>query len=188
MITFLVLTYFWWWCCSFSSCFQSFQSLSRVWLFVTSWTTAHQASLSMINSQSPHKPMSIESVMLSNHLVLCHHFSSSPQSFPASGSFPVSCLFASGDQCIEASASASVLPMNIQGWFPLGLTGLISLLSKGLSRVFSNITVQKHRILWHSAFFMVQLSHPYMTIGKNHSFDYTDICRQGNVSAFKCAI
>ena len=71
-------------------------------------------------------------------------FSSCPQSFPASGSFPMSQLFASVGQNIGASASASVLPMNIQSWFPLGLTGLISLLSKGLSRVFSRTTVQKH--------------------------------------------
>ena len=144
----------------------------------------HQASVSVTVSLSLHKPVSIESVMLSNHIVLCQPLFIQPSVFPASGSFPVSWLFAWGDQCIEASASASVLPMNIQGWFPLGLTGLISLLSKGLSRVFSNITVQKHRILWHSAFFMVQLSHPYMTIGKNHSFDYTDLCRQSDVSAF----
>ena len=67
------------------------------------------------------------------------------KSFPASGSFPMSLLFASGGQSIEASASASILPMNIQGWFPLGLTGLISLQSKGLSRVFSSTTVQKHQ-------------------------------------------
>ena len=67
------------------------------------------------------------------------------QSFPASGSFPMSCLFASGGQSIGDSASASVLPMNIQGRFPLGLTGLISLQSKGHSRVFSNTTVQKHQ-------------------------------------------
>ena len=73
------------------------------------------------------------------------HFSSCFQSFPASGSFPTSQFFASGGQSIGASASASVLPMNIQGWFPLGLTGLISLLSKGLSRVFSSTTVQKHQ-------------------------------------------
>ena len=72
-------------------------------------------------------------------------FSSSLQSFPDSGSFPMSGLFASGGQSIGASASASVLPMNIQGWFPLELTGLMSLQSKGLSRVFSNITVQKHQ-------------------------------------------
>ena len=71
-------------------------------------------------------------------------FSSCPQAFPASGSFPASCLFASGDQSIRASASALVPPMNIQGWFPLGLTGLISLQSKGLSRVFVCTTVQKH--------------------------------------------
>ena len=72
-------------------------------------------------------------------------FSSCLQSFPASGSFPVSQLFASGGQRIEVSAWASVLPMNIQDWFPLGWTGWISLLSKGLSRVFSNTTVQKHQ-------------------------------------------
>ena len=71
-------------------------------------------------------------------------FFSCLQSFPASGSCPMSRLFTSGGQIIGASASASVLPMNIQGWFPLGLTGFISLLSKGLSRVFSNTTVQKH--------------------------------------------
>ena len=73
------------------------------------------------------------------------HFSSCPQSFPASGSFPMNWLFASGGQSTGASASASVLPMNIQGRFPLGLTGLISLLSKGLSIVFSNTIVQKHQ-------------------------------------------
>ena len=76
--------------------------------------------------------------------------------------FPMSQLFTSGGQSIGASALASVLPMSIQGWFPLGLTSLISLLSKGLSRVFSS-TSQKHR---RSAFFMVQLSHPHVTTGK----------------------
>ena len=74
-------------------------------------------------------------------------FSSYLQSFPASGSFPMSLFFASGGQSIRASASASVLPMNNQGWFSLGLTGLISLLSKGLSRVFSSTTVWKHQFL-----------------------------------------
>ena len=72
-------------------------------------------------------------------------FSSCPQSFPASGSFPMSWLFTSGGQSIEASASVSVLPMNIQDWFPLGLTGLTSLQSKGLSRVFSSTTLLKHQ-------------------------------------------
>ena len=85
-----------------------------------------------------------------------------PQSFPASGSFLMNWLFTSGGQSIGASASASVLPVKIQGWFPLGLTGLISMQSKELSRVFSSIAVWKD----HSAFFMVQLSHLYMTTGK----------------------
>ena len=79
-------------------------------------------------------------------------YSSCPQSFPASGSFPMSQLFASGGQSIGISASASILSMNIQDWFPLGWTGWISLQSKGLSRVFSNTTVQKHQ------FFGTQLS------------------------------
>ena len=91
--------------------------------------------------------MSNESMMPHNHLILCHPLLLCPQSFPASGSFPVSWLFASGVQSTGASASASVLPMNIQGWFPLGLAGLISLQSKGLSRVFSSTTVGKYQFL-----------------------------------------
>ena len=91
-------------------------------------------------------------------------FSSCLQSFLASGSFPMSQLFASAGQSIGVSASASVLPMNIQGWSPLGWTGWISLQSRGLSRVFSNTAVAS--ILQHSAFFMVQISHEYMTTGK----------------------
>ena len=92
-------------------------------------------------------------------------FSSCFQSFPASGSFPVSWLFTSGGQSIGAPASASVLPMNIQDWFPLELTGLISLQSKGLSRVFSNTTVQKHQF-FSTQLSLVQLSHLYMKTGK----------------------
>ena len=94
------------------------------------WTAACQASLFFTISQSLLKFMPIESVMLSNHLILCHPFSFCLQSFPASGSFLMSHHFTSGGQHIGASASASVLPMNIQGWFPLGLTGLTSLQSK----------------------------------------------------------
>ena len=90
--------------------------------------------------------------MPSNHLILCLPLLLCLQSFPASGSFPVSQFFKSGGQSIGVSASASVLPMNIQDWFPLGLTGLISLQFKGLSRVFSNTTVRKHQ------FFSAQLS------------------------------
>ena len=91
--------------------------------------------------------------------------SSLPQSFAESGSFPMSLLFTSGGQSLVASALASVLPINIQGWFPLGLTGLISLLSRGLSRVFQHHS-SKASILWCSVFFMVQLSHLYLTTGK----------------------
>ena len=95
-------------------------------------------------------------------------FSSCIQSLPALGSFPMSQLFASGGQNIGASALASLFPMNIQGWFPLGLTGLISLQSKGLSRVFSSITpVEKHQLFGaHPSLSMVCLSHPHMTTRK----------------------
>ena len=92
-------------------------------------------------------------------------FSSCPQSFPASWSFPVSQLFTSGGQSIGVSASAAVLPMSIQDWFPLGWTGLISMLSKGVSSLLQHPN-SKASVLRHSAFFMVQLSHPYMTNGK----------------------
>ena len=108
-------------------------------------------------------------------------FSSCPQSFPVSGSFPMSWLFTSGGQSF--GASASVLPMNIQGWFPLGLTGLISLQSKGLSGVLSSTTVWKHQFfgaqpsLWSS-------SHIHTWLLESHSFDYTDLSRQSDVSAF----
>ena len=110
-------------------------------------------------------------------------FSSSFLSFPASGSFLISQFFTSGGQSIGASASASVLLMNIQGWFPLGLTGLISLKSKGLSRVFSNTTVQKHQSSAFSLLYGPTLTsiHNYW---ENHSFDYTDLCWQSEVSAF----
>ena len=200
--------------------FSSVQSLSQVRLFAIPWTAACQASLSITNTQSPPKPMPIESVMPSNYHILCHPllpsifpnirvffsnksalrisavqfshsvvsessqshepqharppcplptpgvhpnpcplsqwrhptisssvapFSSSPQSFPASGSFQMSQLFASRGQSIWVSATTSVLPMHIQDWSPLGWTGWTSLQSKGLSRVFSNTTVQTHQ-------------------------------------------
>ena len=110
-------------------------------------------------------------------------FSSCLQSFPASGSFQMSQLFTSGGQSIGVSASASVLPMNIQDWFPLGLTGWISLQSKGLLRVFSNTTVQEHQFFG-SQLFIVQLSHPYITPRKTISFTRWTFFWQSNVSAF----
>ena len=121
------------------------QSLTRVRLFATPWTAARQASLSFTISWSLLKLMSIESVIPSSHLILCHPFSSCLQSFPASGSFPMNWLFTSGGQSIGASALAPVLPKNIQDWFPLGLTGWISLLSKGLSRIFPSTTDWKYQ-------------------------------------------
>src|SRR5574340_70426 len=110
--------------------------------------------------------MSIESVMPSNYLILCVPFSSHLQSFPASVSFQMSQLFTSGGQSNGVSASTSVLPVNTQDQSPLGWTGWISLQSKGLSRAFSQHHSSKVSILWHSAFFIVQLSHPYMTTEK----------------------
>ena len=123
------------------------QSLSHVRLFATPWTAACQASLSFPISWNLLKLMSIELVMLSNHLIFCHPLLLLPSIFPKirERSFPMSWLFVSGDQSIGASPSASYLPMNIQDWFSLGWTGWISLQSKGLSRVFSNTTVQKHQ-------------------------------------------
>ena len=131
------------------------KSVSHVWLFVTPWTAAHQASLSFTISQSLCKLMSIELVIPSNHLTLC----CPPLLFLASGSFLMSRLFTSGSQSIgvSASASASVLPKSSQGWFPLGSTSLISFQSKGLSRLFSNTTVQERHFfsaqpsLWSSS-------------------------------------
>ena len=121
------------------------QSLSRVQFFATLWTAAHQASLSITKSRtcSDSCPLSQWCHPTISSAVIT--FSSCLQSFPASGSFPVSQFFALVGQSI--GASASVFPMNIQDWFPLGLTSLISLQSKGLSRVFSNTTVQKHQFL-----------------------------------------
>jgi len=131
--------------------FSSVQSFSRVQLVVTAWMAAHQSSLSITNSRScwnqcPSSwwchPTISSSVFPFSHL----------QSFPASGSFQMCQFFPSGGQSTGVSALAVVLPINIQDWFPLGLTGWISLLSKRLSRVFSNTTVQKHQ------FFGAQLS------------------------------
>jgi len=131
------------------------QSLSCVQLFATPWTAAHQASPSFTISWSLLKLMSIESVMPSRHLILCHPLLLLPSNFPASGSFPVSQFFASGGQSIGASASAPVPPVNIQVWFPLRLTGLISFLSKGLSRVFSSTTVWKHQFFSKNILYIV---------------------------------
>ena len=128
---------------SSSSSIVVVQSLSRVWPFVTPWTTARQASLTFTISQSLLRLVYwVSDVIQPSHPL--SPFSSCPQSFPASGSFPMNQFFTSGGQSIGASASASVLPMSIQDWFPLGWTGSFSLQSKGLSRVFFSTRVQKY--------------------------------------------
>ena len=119
--------------------------LSHVWLFVTPWTAARQASLSITITQSLLKLMSIKLVMPSNHLILRRPLLLLLQFLPVPGSFPMSQFFAWSGQSSRVSASTSVLPMNIQDWLPLRWTTLISLQSKGLSRVFSNTTSQKHQ-------------------------------------------
>ena len=124
---------------------SSVQSLSHVQLFATPWTAARQASLSITNSRAYSNSSALSQCCHPTISSSVIHFSSRLQSFPASGSFLMSQFLTSGGQSIGASVSSSVLPMNIQNWFPLGLTGLISLQSKGLSRVFSNTTVWKHQ-------------------------------------------
>ena len=151
-------------------CSSPVQLLSHVRLFATPWITACQASLSITNFQRSLRLTSIESVMKSSHLILCHPFFSCPQSLAASESFPMSQLFAWGGQSTGVSDLASVLPKKSQGWSPSECTGWTSLQSKGLSRVFSNTTVQKHQ------FFGTQPSHnPTLTSlhdhRKNHSLD-----------------
>ena len=120
------------------------QSVAHVQLFAIPWTVACQVPLSSTFSQSLLQFMSIELVMASNHLFLCHPLLLLPSAFPSIRVFSNESAL-----CIRWpkywSFSFSILPMTIQEWFPLGLTGLISLQSKGLSRVFSNITVQKHQ-------------------------------------------
>ena len=145
--------------------FSSVQSLSCVWLFVTPRAAARQTSLSITNLvYSNSCPLSLWCHPTISSSVV--HFSSCLQSFPASGTFPKSQFVTSGDQSLGGSASASVLPMNIQDWSPLGWTDLVSLLSKGLSKSLLQHHSSKASILQCSAFFIVQLPHPYMTTGK----------------------
>ena len=130
------------------------------------------------------KFISIESMMLSNHLILYHPFSFCHQSFPASGSFPMIWLFTSYSQSIGASALASALLVNIRSSFPLRVTGLISLVSKGLSQEsfpapqFKSINSSGLSLLYGPSLTSV---HDYW---ENHNFDYTDVCQQSDVSAF----
>ena len=157
---------------SYCNQFCSIQLLSCVRLFATPWTIACQAFLSISNTQSPPKPMSIQLVMPSNHLILCHPFLLLPSIFPSISVFSNESVpheAALGGQSIGVSTSTLVLPKNTQDWSPLGWTGWISLQSEGVQGTLKSL-LQHHSskasILLHSAFFIVQLSHSYMTTGK----------------------
>ena len=145
-------------------CFRLLLSLSHVWLFVTLWTAARQVFLSFTISWSWLKLMSIESMMSSNHLILCCPLLLLPSTFSSIRSFLISPFFASGGPSIRASES--LLPMNIQGWFPLGLTGLISLRVQGTLKSLLQHHNLKASVLQCSTCFIIQLSHLYMTTGK----------------------
>ena len=158
------------------------QSLSRVWFFVTPWTAAHQVPLSFTVSWSLLKFMSTESVMPSNHLILCHPLLLLPSIFPSIRVFTSgSALHIRWSKCW----SFSISPSN-------EYSGLISFRIDWFDRLLVQETLKsllqhhslKASVLWCSAFFMAQGSHPYMTTGKKHSFDYMDLCWQSDVSAF----
>ena len=170
------------------SIFSSAQSLSRVRLFETPWIAARQASLSITNSRNLPKLMSIESVMPSSHLIPCPPLLLPPSVFPS----------------IKVFSNESVLPIRWPKYWSFSFSispckehpGLISFRMDWLDLLAVQGTLKsllqhhssKPSILWHSAFFTVQLSHPYMTNWKNQSLDYTDLCWQSNVSAFEYAI
>ena len=149
---------------------QSVQSLSSVRLFATPWIAALQASLSITNSRSSLRLTSIESLMLSSHLILGHPLLLLPSVFPSIRPFSNESALPWGDQSTRASASASVLPVNIQDWLPSQLTGLISLQSKGFSRVFSNTKFKSINSSVLSFLYSPTVTsiHGYW---KNHSFD-----------------
>ena len=151
---------------------------SCLWSHDSPWE-AHKASLSFAISWSLLKLMSTESVIPSNHLILCCPLLLLPSIFPSIRVWSNESAF-----CIKWAeygnfSSASVLPINIQGWFPLGLTVLISLLSKELSRVFSSTTVERHQ-------FFGTGTQP--SLWSNYTFNYTDLCQQNDVSVFEYAI
>ena len=159
------------------------QSLGRVRHSSTPWTAARQASLSFNISWSCPNSCALSQWCHPTISSSVAPFSSCLQSFPASGSFLMSQLFTSSSQSI--GASESVLLMNIQDWFPLGMTGLISLQSKGLSRVFSNITKSSNSLMLRLLYGPTLKSiHDYW---ENQSFDYTDLCQQSNFSVFQYA-
>ena len=164
--------------------FSSVQSLSRVRLFATPWTAACQASLSITNSQSPPKPMSIESVMPSNHLILCLPLLLLPSIFPCIRVFSNKSAL-----CMRCpkywSFSFNISPSNEHSGLISFRMGWLDLLAvQGTLKSLLQHHSSKVAILWHSAFFIVQLSHPYMTTGKTIALTRWTFCWQSNVSAF----
>ena len=174
------------WSIFFKMNFSSVQLLSRVRLFATLWTAACQASLSIINSWSLLKFMSIESVMPSNHLILCHPLLL-PSIFPSIRSFPRSQLFTSGGQSIGVSASTSVPSNEHPGLISFRMDWLDLLAVQGTLKSLLQHHSSKASILWPLAFFILQLSHPYMTTGKTIALTRY-LCWQSNVSAFEYAV
>ena len=171
--------------------FSSVQSLSRVWLFGTPWTTPPHEPQCMARPPCPSPTPGVHSNSCPSSW-WCHPiisssvvpFSSCPQSFPASGSFQISQFFASGGQIIGTSASVSVPPMGIQDWFPLGWIGLISLQSNGLSRVFSDTTVSKHQS-FSSQLFLWSNSHIRWPKHWSFSFSITPFNEYSGLISFR---
>ena len=160
--------------------FTVVQSPSCVWLFATPWTIACQASLSFTIDWSLPTFMSFALVMPSSHLILWCPLLLLPSVFPSIRTFPMSWLFTPGNQNTGASASASALPLSIQGWFPLRLTGLISLLSRGLLGVFSSTTGWRHQF----SGILPSLLSSFL----NHTWPLgrpLNLCRQSNVLGFQ---
>ena len=147
------------------------------------WTAARQASPSFTNSQSLLKLMSIESAMPSNHFILCHPFLP-PSIFPSISVFSNSWPFASGGQRIGSFSFSISIPNEYSGLISFRIYWLDLSAVQGTLKSLLQHHSSKASILQHSAFFMVQLAHPYMTTGTNYSFDYMDLCQQTNVSAF----
>ena len=161
---------------------SSVHSLSHVQLFATAWIAACQASLSITNSQSSLRLTSIKSVMPSSHLILGRPLLLLPPISPASESFPMRQIIAWGGQSTGVSVLASFLPKKSQGWSS-EWTGWVSLQSKGLSRVFSNTTVQKHQFFG-AQLFSQSNSHPHLTTGKTSAL--TRLTFVGNVCFSTC--
>ena len=159
-------------------------SVAKLCLTVTPRTAVYQASLSSPITRSLLKFMSVDLVMLSNHLILCHLLLLLPSVFPSIRVFSNELGLHIRWPNFWSFSLTTVLPMNIHSWFPSRWIGLILLLSKGVSRVFSSTTIWKYQFFSAQTYFMVQLSHVYRDYWKNHSFDHTEFCWQNDVFTF----